>query len=132
MTNEELEQAVARGGFVLGEYTTNVGPADDRFFVLISTTCGQQEWVDDDPLVDRLLKLVAEHAGEEVSPMLANSTDLASRVLFPLSLRGRDLYRFVPEKRGWSWDFWVRSVRLELVPEVREYLDQARACSDRP
>ncbi len=133
MTNEDIEEAVALGGFVLGEYTVNVGPfAEDRFFVLISASFGAQEWVEDDPVVDRLLESVSAHAGEEISPMLAKSTDLASRVLFPFSLRARDLYRFVPEKRGWLKDFWVSRVRLELAPEVCAYLEQERTRSGKP
>lgn len=127
MLTETLERVVASGGFVVGEYTTNVGPfAEDRFFVLISSKHGEQEWADSDPESVRMLELVEAQAGEDVRPMLGNATELASRVLFPFSLRGRDLYCFVPDKRGWFRDFWVRNVRRVLTPEVSDYLQRSR------
>lgn len=133
MENDDLARVVARGGFVLGEYTTNVGPfAEDHFFVFISAADGEREWAADDPVVDRLLGMVATHAGEDVSPTLANSTDFASRVLYPPSLRGSDLYRFVPEMRGWLKDLWVGRVHREFAPDVRAYLELERTRLGQP
>lgn len=123
MAVEILEQIIAGGRFVLGEYTTNVGPyAEDRFFVLVSQKHGELEFADSDPDAILVLERIGAHAGKNIEPMLGDSAELASRVLYPCSLRGRDLYRWQSEKRGWFRDFWMRSARRVLSNEVSTYL----------
>jgi hypothetical protein len=128
MLTEQAEKVVSRGGFVLGEYTTVDGPIeDDRFFVLISPTCGEEQWPAWDPEARRILALVSAHAGHSIDGLLVNSTKLDSRVLFPLSLRGAKMYNLVPVKRGWVLDRLSPMVKLTLTQAVSDYLQGQRS-----
>jgi hypothetical protein len=79
---------------ILGEYTNNHGPlSDDWFYVFI--TAPEREWYEASAYADGteifLTKLASVLHVEKLELGLANSTDWASRIIYPPNLADQEL-----------------------------------------
>ena len=112
---------------LIAEYTNDNGPwLDDWYFI----------FVEGDPVRIRrapvyagleLLPELSQHTGTPLEHGLSNSTDFASRVIWPVELTDRPLFAFGPEQRGPGVsnrlkDRLMPQVSMELTDEIRAYL----------
>ena len=117
----------------IGEYTTAGGPSVDDYFFVFVTDRGAA-WYEAsfyadgrDEVLSRLSKLL----GEDLTTGLCHSTSWKSRVLWPKTLEGKELFTFTPEAtpagilgRIRQW-FFPRGV-LSLSKPVLEAVNQSR------
>ena len=103
---------------LVGEFTTQSGPYDDDWFLVLAHRDG------------RWLELSMYGEGEQVRQQLAslwacplqvglaNSTDFASRIIWPLALAGRPLFTF---ERVTGRSF-LRCLQTLFIPEIAHRL----------
>jgi hypothetical protein len=80
----------------IGEYTTNAGPiADDYFFVFADTV--DRWWQAPTLSVDheKFWKELGQRLKFEIAPGLFHSTTWATRVIYPKTLEGQELFKIV-------------------------------------
>ena len=85
---------------IIGEATTPDGPADDYFLCF---AIGPEMWFEASFYAegrDAFLRALGERLGSPLELGLCNSTDFASRVLWPSSLTGEPMFRYeiIPPK----------------------------------
>ncbi len=111
---------------VFGEHTTDHGPMIDDWFMAFVTSSARG-WYEASVYADgadEFRKQLASVLGvESLYGELFASTDFASRIIWPQSLRGQQLFRFTPIPMPW-WRrvlrFGMGELRIELSPEARE------------
>ena len=112
---------------VIGEYTTESGPAFDDWFVVFvdvdANWCEVPAYVSNVAVV---LREVGEALGAPLTFGLANSASFRSNILWPLTLRGQKLLSFRPRKvRNWLFRaFAPRRIEMSLTQAV---LDAAQS-----
>jgi len=129
---DELTKEIA----VLGEYTTEQGPAPDYFLVVVHWDGSWREYDMSAPEAKSVLDSLGV---SETSLVLFNRTDPGSRVVHPLELRDQPLFVFHDALTGVRKlldavrQFGLVRVSLELTPAVRKYLaDHEPAINRRP
>ena len=110
----------------IGEYTTSAGPfVDDYFFVFADTV--DQWWQASTLAVDpeTFWKELGEKLNCKLIPGLFASTSWATRVMYPLSLEGQELFKLVKEESK-PKTFWQKlfgssdeNERIELTEPVK-------------
>lgn len=89
---------------IIGEATNQNGPfADDYFFCFAS---GPGMWLEASFYAegrDEFLRVLGAKLGSPLVPGLCNSTDFASRVLWPPSLAGEPMFRYDDAPRKGLW-----------------------------
>ncbi len=112
---------------VLGEYTTSNGPElDDHFLVFMQ---GQEDWIEisfESGDCEALLSALGREVCANITPTLSNSTIEQSRVLWPESLKGKELFEFreVPQNGfvGWIKKFFgIERLSKTISREVQDY-----------
>jgi hypothetical protein len=117
----------------IGEYTTAAGPTlDDYFFVFV--TEDSECWFEASFYADGrdafLLKL-SKLLGADIRAGLCNSTSWETRVLWPQTLEGEELFTFIPETKARSLPgrfrqkLFPRGI-LKLAQHVLEAVNQKR------
>jgi hypothetical protein len=116
---------------VFGEHTTDHGPMiDDWLMVFVtSSACGWYEASVYAEGADEFRKQLASVLGaDSLNGELFASTEFASRIIWPQSLHGQQLFCFTPIPTPW-WRCVLRlgigELRIELSPEVRQYAGHA-------
>ena len=116
---------------VFGETTTDHGPMIDDWFMafVTSSATGWYEASVYADGADEFRKQLARVLGvESLYGELFASTEFASRIIWPPSLRGQQLFRFTPISVPW-WRrilrFGMGQLRIELSPEARQYAGHA-------
>jgi hypothetical protein len=116
---------------VFGEYTTDHGPMIDDWFMtfVTSSALGWYEASVYADGADEFRKQLASVLGvDSLCGDLFASTEFASRITWPQSLRGQQLFRFTPIPMPW-WRrvlrFGMDELRIELSPEARLYAGHA-------
>lgn len=112
---------------VFGELTTDHGPMIDDWFLAFVTESAN-EWYEASFYadgVDEFCEQLALSLGaESLRGELVASTEFASRIIWPPSLRGHPLFRFTRIPMPW-WRrilrFGLGELRIELSPEVRSH-----------
>jgi len=109
---------------VLGEHTTDNGPMIDDWFLVFVTgsAAGWQEASVYAEGADEFRKQLAGVLGaDSLDGELSASTDFASRILWPQTLRGQPLFHYSPiEAPGWRHVLGLGKLRIELSPQVRQ------------
>src|SRR5262245_501310 len=84
---------------VVGEYTTDNGPFVDDYY-LVFITSAEEGWYElsmyANGITEFLVQLAELLDGADLTSQLANSAVFASRILWPLSSRGKQLFAFTP------------------------------------
>lgn len=112
---------------VVGEYTTPSGPIDDDHFLVIVLRSGNM-FLYPTNKIEHLLPPLEKVIGMKVEYGLCNVTDFASRVMFPLTLAGHQLFEFKRTGRGlWEWlkiirNFGIAEMSTELTQEIKTHL----------
>ncbi|WP_131725391.1 hypothetical protein [Chryseobacterium sp. Leaf180] len=111
----------------IGEYTTSAGPlADDWFFVFADTL--DQWWQAPTLALDheQFWKQLGEKLNCEIAPGLFASTNWATRVIYPKSLEGQELF-VVVKAEAKPKTFWQKlfgsddnNEHLELTDNVKQ------------
>lgn len=118
---------------VMGEFTTDHGPYIDDWFIAF-VTASASGWYEASVYAegaDEFRKQLAAMLGaESLYGELFASTKFDSRVIWPTSLSGKQLFRFIPISMPW-WRrvlrFGIGRVLFEFSPEVKRYLLQKQA-----
>jgi hypothetical protein len=112
---------------LVGEWTNEEGPWLDDYFLWFAA--GDPPRFHEAPMYANpgFVADLADVLGEPLDTGLANRTTFASRVIWPTSLAGRDLFAFEPARRGPSVvnrlkDEFLPRVRFELIAKVRDFL----------
>lgn len=115
---------------VIGEYTTDNGPFVDDWF-LVFVTSSTASWYEASNYAEGLDEFKIELASsldvESLCGELAASTDFASRIIWPKSARGQQLFRFTPVPLPW----WRRNllfgsrIRRDLSSETEAIAGRA-------
>jgi len=112
---------------LVGEFTTNIGPFRDDYFLVVVFRSGEiGEW----PLAETgaLVPNLEKSIGVKVDFGLSNVTTLASRVIFPAKLAGHSLFEFCPTSKesrtlptGLRF-LGVKEISKKYTDEVEAYL----------
>jgi hypothetical protein len=114
---------------LVGEYTTSDGPDTDDYFLLVITKDRRLYEVPspgDGP--DCAIGLLRRALGVDLTFELYNRTDFSSRVMFPLELKGRPIFRCVGDinaegrkgiiSRWWNPSLFLWEVDATTVDEA--------------
>ena len=74
---------------------------------------------------DRVLDSLSLEFGFEVKNDLMFSTELESKIVWPLQMFGEPLFQFV-ENTPWWRKYWLPRVQVLLTPAVLEYVQRGR------
>jgi hypothetical protein len=105
---------------VIGEFTTNNGPFIDDWF-LVFVRHGGGEWFEASIYaegVESFWEQLSAALGSTMVGSLSASTEFASRIIWPIALAGRPLFRFSPVTDSGL----LRRIKLSMLPEVSHSL----------
>jgi hypothetical protein len=112
---------------IFGEYTTDNGPMIDDWFMVFVTSTGHgwyEASVHADGADEFRKQLASALRTDDLHGELAASTEFASRIIWPVALRGQPLFQFTHIQQPW-WrrvlPFGMGQVRTELSPQARTY-----------
>jgi len=113
---------------VIGEYTTDAGPAFDDYFIVFAVANPLRLFEAPVEAAGSVLRELCVRLGCDLRCGLANRVDFASQVLWPQDLVGRPLFDFVSDRRGPGMLAQVKDVLLPLVKgevtqSVREQIE---------
>ncbi len=104
---------------IIGEFTSDHGPVvDDYFFVFVA----REEYFEASFYADgrdEFLTELGQRLNHALSPGLCDSTQLASRILWPARLEGHPLFSLVPEQPSGTV---LGRLRQRLLPKVQMHL----------
>jgi hypothetical protein len=114
---------------IIGEHTDDLGPANDYFFVFLTTTFSYEASFYAEGS-EHFLRMLSRELGVKLECGLVSSTTFNSRVMWPPKLEGQALFNFVPRARGrgpWSRvkDWVLPLVEYQLADEVKAELGLA-------
>jgi len=130
-SNDVVWQVPVEQIAVIGEYTDPNGPyVDDYFLVFLTKTARRHIASFYSDGRDTCLADLGSVLGSTVECGLCNSTDYKSRIMWPPSLQGKDLFDFVPLKRetllGRIIQRIVPSFEMKLTTAVESHLRHER------
>jgi hypothetical protein len=112
---------------IIGEFTTPDGPLLDDYFICFVAVDGATlaAPIDADGCRETLAEL-GQRLGLALEPGLVNSTEYASRILWPAELRGEALFEFRPSAaRGWLAGLILGNTQeTRLSPGVHRLLEK--------
>lgn len=123
LTSADVVNAV-----VVGEYTVPAGPELDDYFLVTVDRLGNMKQIAMSE-ADTCIKQLEDRLGVRLRFGLNQSTDFASRVVYPLQLQGRPLIDFesrsglravVDAFRHFGW----RDVEVRVTSEISDYLQR--------
>ncbi len=114
---------------IIGESTDQMGPFADDYFLCFAT--GPETWFEASFYAtgrDAFLQALESKLGAPLELNLCNSTDFASRVLWPPPLVGQPLFQFedIPSEGWFGRLFGSKQVRQTYSEPVRKYLNGDR------
>lgn len=114
---------------IIGESTDPMGPSIDDYFLCFAT--GPESWFEASFYAtgrDAFLQALESKLGAPLNLNLCNSTDFASRILWPPPLVSEFLFHYeeVPSKGWLSWLLGSKQVRQTNSEPVRKYLNGER------
>ena len=113
---------------VIGEYTTDAGPAFDDYFIVFAVACPLRLFDAPIEAAGPVLRDLGLRLGGDLRCALANRVDFASRVLWPQDLVSRSLFDFVSDRRGPGMlarakDVFLPLVKGQVTQAVRERIE---------
>ncbi len=126
MTNIDV-----RNVLVVGEHTTPNGPFSDDHFLTIVMQDGQVKEISlGDAKAEELLTILERELGRDIDLGLSNRTDFASRVIYPETLKEKELYIFERKTSGlkgiieYVRGFGIVTFEQSFTEDVKNYIKQ--------